>query len=624
MSYKLDKVTFLNKDLPLEQIDFGVEDGQVSNVLIHDKNQMKFFKRVLKGKEKPDAGRYRIDNIEVVNRRFVKSRIEFISTDKFFERLIPPKIVLTLSLLFDPKFLRTARLKFIDKKYDYKSYADSKNDITDMKVRRRIDGVISQFITGATNAEKKLLNKFYKEMVSYGATKISNLYNDFPPQVAVLQKEIFRIYQETRNKELLLTFSQVIWDSVYNYNELRNTCTCEYNAKRSSNKYIKQYSKKFAYIQPKHMITKQLKFLNYSIMELRVGIMRNNKLSKQLTKQLNSEFKKFYAANNISKDAQNRMNKEIDEVKKSMKDQRDVFEKEQREVFFDVLPKEGFMVGKKIAFLIHDYHQKLLSGTVQYGNPNEFKILKRHYKKEVTPIITQAVEWTRENLQKLDMNFEWFLKSGFKISSLNIIYLKMLKAINLQKKNIVFSNVLNLLTSKDFDNLTKTIENIKLNYPDLSFVILNNKIDEIGDLQKKIYSVKSGKMDLKDMNQVIKDNVWEVIGGTHTTSNMLSYHRQENGIEIENKFWNINNKNYLDEGKIFISPLEIKTSQDEERNDWMPIIIKIKNSNKYNDKNIHYGINNFGHKIFFYSKKEYQINKEVILYLSEDSIYKIL
>lgn len=311
MSYKFENVTLVNKKLPVDVLNFEAPKGAITNLFIGDRAQMKTFTRILRGQEKILKGRYLIDELDLVNRRFIKNRQKFITNDKFFERLVPPKIALTLSLLFDAKYLRRARVKKIDKKYSYKSFVDSGNDMGDMKVRREIDEAVSKFINDFSASETKLLNNFNATITEFNIKQIGEIYKEFLPQTRILAQEAAKVREEIANKELLLTFFQSLYDRVYAFNELRSSCTCEYNAKRSSNKEVQRHHRKFAYGQTKYMVMKQLKFIGIRISELRVEIYRARKFAQQLERELRYETKKHWLANKVEKDARLHLENEV-------------------------------------------------------------------------------------------------------------------------------------------------------------------------------------------------------------------------------------------------------------------------------------------------------------------------
>lgn len=82
MSYKLKKITFMNKKPTLKMIDFTASHSNFTDVFVPEKKQNNFMKRVLKGKEKIAHGRYQIDGQDLVGARFARSKIEIIGPDK--------------------------------------------------------------------------------------------------------------------------------------------------------------------------------------------------------------------------------------------------------------------------------------------------------------------------------------------------------------------------------------------------------------------------------------------------------------------------------------------------------------------------------------------------------------
>ncbi|WP_031542272.1 hypothetical protein [Mesoplasma photuris] len=625
MTYKIDKIVFKSEDSPILGINIETIDGKTANVVIDSKEKMKFFKKVLKGKEKFDSGRYQINNLDVVNKRYAKRSVEFIGTDTFFERLIPSKIILVASLLFDAKFLRKARLRTIDKKYDYLSILDSKNDLTDQKLRVKIDSSINNFIDETTNPEKKILKQLKLELNTYWDRKIPQIFKDLSPQIQVLTREKSRLYEEIKINETALIFNQLLWDNVSLFNDLRNTCTCEYNAAKSSNKYLRKFSKKFSYIQTKYMVEKRLKFISFYINELRFKILKAKWKFKQVDKQLKKEFKTFYSKYDITKELQSNIEKEYLNAQRFTRDKRNDFTKEQKELF-KIINERGEEVASKISFLIHEYHKKLLTGNVNYSDIEEYDKIKKQYKKDIHSTFTQAIEWTGKNLEQLDMKFDWFLKNGFKISSLNMIYIKILKAINMNKTNIVFWNMLNLLTSKDLEHLNNAIKKINTVYPNISFMMLHDNFKTISKINKEVYAIDAKNV-LRSIapKTLIEQPHINIQSLFNLTSNTINFKIVNDRLEVNNRFWNANIEPQKTEGKFLLNPFEIETTSDNVKKDELPIIGFIKNSNAYADKRMRRIITEKGEEIYFYSlDRNLTENKRIFIYVNTKTISKII
>ncbi|AEM69018.1 hypothetical protein [Mycoplasma putrefaciens] len=621
MSYRFSELTFLSKDPKIEKINFTADDGEIINVVIQEPEKFNFFKRVLLGKEKNKTGRYQIDDIDIVSKQFVKNNVEYIKNNNLFKRLIPAKWVLALSLLFDSRFLRKAMVKYNEEKYNYFSFVASKNEINDQKVRKNIDKVMSQFITNSTTTEQKVLNDYLRNLLKYNQKKPIEIFNDLPPQIKVLSRMIENLKVTIRINQLMLMFQQIMWDNIYTFDELRDSCSCEYNVKRSSNKELKKDWKKFNYSQTKYVVAKQLKIIGSKITELRLAIYKDNKKLKQLQKQINFEFKKYFKQNNISKPLFSKTDYAYKNWQKTVEDQLTDIELKQKEDMLGLLRQECKLVGKQIAYFIHKYHEQIISGNTKYNNKNEYLVLKKYYKSQIKNVFQQATEWMSENVEKYNMKFQWFIKSSFQVSPLNLIYIKILKAINLSKKNIVFSNFTQLLTQKDFDKLINTIKRIQEFNPSLTFIFLNDSLRYVQDLSKLIYTVNNNNLELLSAEKIFDlglDYDYQI------NFNNLKYQKTKLGqIEVENKNWNIQ-ANYLKKtGTIFLNPFRISLNFSNSND--LPIILKLVKSNKFNDKNIYCGVTEYKTKIFFYNQaSQLKISNKLVIYLNKESISKIV
>lgn len=621
MSYKLSNLTFMNKKTNVKLVEFDAPAGRLTNIFAANTAQRKFIKKVLKGQEKIARGRYLVDENDLVGGKFIKSKTAFISKDFWFERLIPPRVILTLSQLFDIKFLRQARIKKNDKKYDYLSFADSENDLNDMELRREIDQTISNFLDEFTKIEVKLIQNFRKKISQFHIDQTQKIFKHYYTQIQVLAQEYAYLELKIRTNNLLLTFFQILWDQIYSFNDLRSSCSCEYNVKKSSNKDIKKMKSKFTYKQTFYMVKKQLKMINIRTSELRLILHRDRKMANQILKQLRFETNKFHLFNKVPKDLQNKVQIRLADWKKIFEDLLTPFEKEQRAVFFKTLPQEGMIIKKRIIFLTHQYHTKVLSGSNKVGNKNEFKILKKHYKNEIESIYSQASNWTKENLKSLKIKFDWYLKNGFKLSSINIIYLKILKAINLKQNNIIFYNVFHLLTRKDYNTLMKTLKIINQQFPQLTFINLTDNFQTITSFNQRFYAVNhSHHLKLLTAEAIFETHARVIQEKFPLNWNAIPYLRAEHGITLENVFWPMKSKKLKDFGKVIINPFTVMLVEQTDVSNQLPLIIKVRKATRFLDKNMYLGVSLKGQKILFYSKKHLELNKEIVIFLQPNSI----
>ncbi|AVN64692.1 MULTISPECIES: hypothetical protein [Mesoplasma] len=625
MSYKIKNFSPSNNKESLKKVDFESKPGQITNIYLEDKKQ-KSFKRIILGRQKNKTGRYQVDNEDVINKNFIKLRTEYIKADTWFERLVPTKWILALSLLSDLQFLRNARIKYAEKKYEYLSLLDSKNDLSDLKLRRDIDEAINKFINFSNESHEKIINNLDDILSKLNESMSQKMFNEFSPQVKVLSKALFDIEKEKLLKGMEFKFVQVLYDRIESLNELRDSCTCEFNTKKSNNKLLRKRKNLFEYKQTKFIVEKQLKFLNIRLNKLRLESILLFFRKRTISTQFKFELDKFYKTYSVAKEVQQEISSELNNWKKVIKDKVSDQKLTEKKFLFNFIKTESSLLTKFIISNIHNYHKLILTGEVKYGNKNEFLSLRKHYKKQIVPIFKQAELWMENNFKNLDINFEWFLKGSFKLTSLNMIYVKILKAINLGKKNIILSDFLHLLTNKDYEMLFDTINKINEFYPEISFIILHSRTFTISDMSKdkKIYWSRNNELVKTTNNEFFEKNLIDICKNELGESNVFSYTKEsDNLIDVENRLWNVNTKKFNESGFIFINPLEISTEFIE--NNSVPINVRIIRTNKYHDKNMYFGITKNKTKIYFYSEdKTFERENDAVLYFEEHSISAII
>lgn len=240
MSYKITNAKFLNQKILVKNFDFSTEKNTITQVHFQNNHQKKLFTRILKGKEQIGEGRFLVDGLDLVNPKFVKNHATFIHTDKYIERFIPAKIILVLSSLFNPKFVRDARIKHLRTKYDYLSFLSSKLNLTDAQLKGKLDKAISDFINNETKIEERVLGEFEQQMHKFNQQQSNEIFSKLNSVVKVVARSYYKEKIKLVTYNLTLTFFQALYDDVYKFNSLRNSCTCEYNAKKSSNKEVRK------------------------------------------------------------------------------------------------------------------------------------------------------------------------------------------------------------------------------------------------------------------------------------------------------------------------------------------------------------------------------------------------
>ncbi|CEA10533.1 hypothetical protein FOY66_00760 [Mycoplasma capricolum subsp. capripneumoniae] len=642
MSYKIKDLTFRSKKSSLDKVNLIADDGQIVDVVIDNEQQMNFFKKVLLGKKKNRTGRFQIDDFDIINRGFTRKNVEFIKHDTWIQRVIPSKWVLILSLLFDQNFLRSASVKYIGKKYEYLSLVASKGEINDKKLRQNIDNLISEYINIKTKEEQKALYDAINDLKKYNQKKYLEIPEQWPIQIKLLSKAIENLKTELRTSSIMLMFQQTLWDNVYTLNELRDNCSCEYNAKHSSNKKLKKSWKKFTYQQTYYAVNKQLKIISAKIVELRTSIFHKNRKLNQFKAQWNFEFRKYLKALALlENDKPKRFTwTEQDKKQEYFIDWRKAnhqtlidIENKQKQEFIEPIRNTTKALSEEIIFLIHQYHERVLSDELEYVEKRKFLNMKKQKKKEIKSVFKQAVEKMTNSVNKYNIKFEWFIKSSVKYLSLNIVYLKILKAINLSKRNIIFSNITKHLSEKEFFQLFETIKSIQHNHLLMTFIFLNDSIEDVYNLDKKIYFVNNQLEVKPETQQELKKELKEIpiidifdilLKRSESNINKISYELiDKNQIKIQDRRWILNNCVLKNSGFVFFNPFKISL-EFEDPND-LCLEVKIIKSKKYVDKFMHCAITKNKEKIYFYNKdKTFVENEKTMLYINKNAISNII
>jgi hypothetical protein len=92
------------------------------------------------------------------------------------------------------------------------------------------------------------------------------------------------------------------------------------------------------------------------------------------------------------------------------------------------------------------------------------------------------------------------------MSSLNIVFMNILRSINLNRQNIVLTDFIKLLNYQDFEKLLAAIEKIKLKKPEFSFIMMQSQTDKFPFLKQSIYAFKDNKFESVKLKNEIDDH----------------------------------------------------------------------------------------------------------------------
>ncbi|AXK50913.1 hypothetical protein [Spiroplasma alleghenense] len=613
MSIKFENVKVTTKKQKQWYLNFKADSGKVTSFICDDRLIKSEFKNIMKGLGHVSAGRTLINGNDMINYKLNRNQISDLTKDSYIERIIPPRLNLFLSLLFNRDFIRDSRTKIIKARYDYLSYKTSKNNQTDLKMRQEIQKIITIFIENSIKVEKELLEIFFKQITDFNNQRADSKISQVSGNLSILLKRFNLLKELNANKELYLTFMQSLWDKVYAFIELRYSCNCEYN----SGKIKKKVSRKLRFYEHEWIVKEQLKLIDLEVTQLKSSIQHNKIEIKNLARKINkilNGYKKLDGQVGIQLVADLKVWNNLSA------DQRFEFRRKQENLFFKILLDESNIIKGKIVEIIHDYHELVLNNQTEQGDKANFKSICKIKRSQVPSLYSLSHSWTEDVLNKLEIKFDWFI-SSFKISSLAQIYLQILRAIHLKKKNIIIDNKFHLLTKNDANLLTNTIKRMNAFFPKISIIILENNFKNLINLKDEFYLINEN-----DLTKIVLEDEFNNPESQYLSEFDEKYFKipatlQKNNLNIVDQSMKLSKK-YSDQefNKININPFQVLLLEDNKAKNFVSFIAKIKNVSEFIDSNLYVAEISPNVSTYFYQKEKINENKSVKIAIPESAV----
>ncbi|AHI53370.1 P-loop NTPase family protein [Spiroplasma culicicola] len=617
MSFKIKNAEFVNKKVYPQKVNFELNSGEVISVVIGEEKVKSTFKNILAGKYLVKNGQFKIDGFDKVNKQWTKRKVAVIKPGNKLIRRWPEKFWLYWSLLLNKNFYTNAKINYINTKYSYLSFSTSNNNKTDLDMRDKVEEMISKFIVNSTEVEEQWLDQFLEQIVEFNDVKLEKNYGTLDEHIRIIVKDYYYLIEKNHNLELLQTFLQSLWDKVYSFLELSSLCTCEYNAKKSKDKFVKKKAKYLAFTEQNFVVRKQLKIIDLKINTIKRKISKNKFIIKSLEKQIKFEVSK-------SSSIKAKRIKEIDHLfnwRQLAYDQRFEFRQKQEKMFFEALFDEATILRGKIVEVMHQYHQKVLHDTVKDGNMKEFRDEKQKYRKAITTVYSQASGWINSTADQLEMSFD-FIQSTFKFTAINTVYFKLLESIYMKKHNIIFYNVLAKLSKEDCQQLIKIVNNLQKIDKRFCAIFLESKIENIHDLTKEVVVIENGNIKETKFSDLLK-NEWNTYGSQiFYNKNRIAYEFDGKNLQLVNQKVKVLDGDYSSEGFLLIDPFKIYTNKKNLKNIILEADVIVKETDDFKDDKVYELILKNGTRLFFYSDKKLEHKSKMTIYICEDSILK--
>ncbi|ASP28737.1 hypothetical protein SCORR_v1c09650 [Spiroplasma corruscae] len=615
MSYKIEKTTFTNKKVTPIEVNFETKNFMTS--IIGNKNEeLKNFKNILYGKYLVKSGSFKIDGFDKVNKDWTKQRVSLIGMNRYFRKW-PEKFWLSTSLLLNKEFFNKAKIKYINNKYNYLSFLTTNNVKEDQTMRIKLEKMILTFIDSSIDIEEQWLKDFLNQAVEFNNKNLNEKNDKLDEHIKIIARDYFYLKEKTMNYELLETFLQSLWDKVYNFIELTSLCKCEYLSKKSKDKSIKKLSKHLNFHQVNYVVRKQLKIIDVKINFIRYKILSNLNTLKNLEKQINFELIKV---GKITKKV-----KDLDTYfiwRKASLAHRSEFIIKQEKMFFEGLSDESTTLRGKIVEVVHSYHKLVLAKEIKLKKDSLYKEKLKELKNKIKSMSVQSREYINKLVDELGIKLDLFTIKWNKVIN---IWFQVLRSIFLGKHNIVFYKVLEKLTLSEIKELFHVLENLHELDKKYNFIFIDNKIQNVANLQDKFYLINNAKINDLSFSEFIRKNWSTYASEIFYNENKIPYRVEKDRVIILNNKVKTSSIKFKKEGYILLDPTKISCKKRENKNNLFELKGYVKDNNLFTDENIKYFISHDKSiKMYFYSREELKENQKISIYITEEAIFEIV
>ncbi|WP_339022701.1 hypothetical protein [Spiroplasma endosymbiont of Crioceris asparagi] len=613
MSYKIEKLEFTKKQFKPKKIDFEIGNNQIKFVISEESLLLKNFYLALNGKNNIKSGVFKINGYDRVASSWTKRKIVSIKPNEIWRRFVTKEIYFYFSVLLDSKAFKKYKSNYYENKFEYLSYKQSKNNLTELRLKEKIDEKLRAFVNSVKEVETQMVKDFFDQRMEYNNKKIELEEFGFSNDLKNLLKEYFFMYEKLRQQALLKIFYQSLWDKIYTLVDMRNMCFCEYKNKKTFLRNKKEVLNKLAFKETFYIVKRQLSLIDIEVSRLKSKIKANNFILNNLTQQIISY---------VNKKTKKKI-KKIDEICPWVvisENERKNFIEKQEKIIFQGLNDEMIIFRSKIVEWTHEYHEKVLNSELVYGIPANFENYKKMLQKKKENIYTQVQKDVERLTGKLRINF----KNIFIKNNLYTSYVKIIQSFLFDRKNIILYKITKNMNENELLDLFKTLSNVLKTEKNKSIIIIDEVLNSISFTQDNIYQLNDHRTMQINLSDYLKENIVK-IDKILGKQNKIAYRYEENNtIKIMGKTLN-NSRNikFKKKGFVYLNPLGIKDNKKNLESNYIKIKVKVLGVGEAGS-NLYSGIDNQGHFISFQSNNKYKIDENVSLYFDFNSILKII
>ncbi|WP_338983432.1 hypothetical protein [Spiroplasma endosymbiont of Othius punctulatus] len=611
MSFKIVDLKYSNKKFSPQKLNFNVDTNEVKYLISTNHKESKHILNALSGKYDIAQGTFEIDDEERLNRSWTKRRVVSAKADGFWTRFVPKELIYYFSVKANLNAYKLLKSRYYENKYTFLSYKKSNKNINETLLKDKIDKSITNWIKTSIEVETSDLERFTNSINKRNLSMIKN--EDSINSNTILSnwlKEYWRTYERIKQNRLSIIFFQSLWDKIHSINDMRFSCSCEYQAKQDKN--IKSLSKFFQYKETNWIVIRELKKIDLEVSYLKNKIASEIKVLNVLTSKILQQFSK----------------KKRSPIKKvsdlcpwiviNEKERKDFVQKQEK-VIFENLTEDVLGLKIKIQEWIHSYHFKVKNNEITFGTQENFDNYKNILMNKISSVFNQVQKQVSAISIKLEIDTRKIMIN----SSLYSIYIKIVSMFLLGANNIVIYNMVSHLNETDRKALNVVFKNMINRETDKSIIVIDDyfTIDEF--VPNSLF--ENSRNELKEIT--LREhliNKYKTVENSLGEYNKIPYTKEDKNITmLESSFVDTLGNKYKNFGFVYIDPHSISLEKKKTNSELLRVKLNVVQVPK--EGNLYYKCEtDDGVKLIVPSTNKYEVGEIIKVYISLSGIIKVI
>lgn len=613
MSLKIVDLKYSNKKFSPQKLNFSVEPNEVKYLISTNHNDSKYILNALNGKYDIAQGTFEIDDEERLSKAWTKRRVVSAKADGFWTRFVPKELVYYFSVRANQKAYKLLKSRYYDNKYTFLSYKKSNRNINETLLKEQIDSSITDWIKTSIDVELDALNKFTN---SINERNLSMIKNDSTiksnPLLTNWLKEYWKTYERIKLNRLAIIYYQSLWDKIRSINDMRFSCSCEFQAK--DDKTQKSMSKFFQYKEPFWIVMRELRKIDLEVSFLRKTISNETKILDVLSSKIIQSFGKGKAKRNRIKKVEDLCPWIVINEK-----ERKSFVQKQEKVIFEFLADDIVGLKSKVQEWIHSYHYKVKNNEITFGTQENYNNYKDILLGKVGSVFSQVQKQVNAISIKLEIDTKKILINP----NLYSIYIKIVSMYLLGANNIVIYNMVSHLNENDKAALNTVLKNMITRETNKSVIIIDDHFTLSEFIPNSIY--ENSRNELREISlREYLINRYKTVEKSLGAYNKIPYIKEEKEISmLGNKFENSQGMKFKNSGFVYLDPHAISEEKKKGNNEILRAILTVAEEPQQGDLYTKC-VTEDGVKLIVPLEKQYEVGYTFKAYISLSGLIKLI